>query len=406
MYTLWIRKPYDINEPTIVPTEDFPNALAYIVASSRWVGSSGFQRKHSGNKFDVFSDMLSLNRDPQFMFYKNLGTTPQVWFDQISSTEVPLEMNDDRIRNHMIRVRYQENNPKPEGCTTSAYVTKSGSPLPGPPFFPGEQVQKSYKPANGNQEVLTLSSGQALSSGLGSSLIWEPTKANGKVNRASGVSISLSQKDINRLNMAGNFIQEVMDRKSELLCYASFLHPSFKVIDSAVFQPFHGGTIRPYGDSMVCARQSNWFGLDFLDVLDTFGELALEHHDLNRFLVIAMTIIPAAYGGIHMGAIHTLFPSEIELTLWKSSCIILLGVAGLLFLGLLGLFVILRASYTWLDHHKFDAIASRLERWLDDDAWLPYLCIFFCWFPSSYDSLHRFCFCSPALCRSSAFHRC
>jgi hypothetical protein len=65
LYTLWIRKPYDINEPTIVPTEDFPNALAYIVASSRWVGSSGFQKipRSSGSKPHVWSAMFSSSKD-------------------------------------------------------------------------------------------------------------------------------------------------------------------------------------------------------------------------------------------------------------------------------------------------------------------------------------------------------
>jgi hypothetical protein len=44
MYMLWFRKPYDINEPTVIPTEDFPNALAFVVASSRWAGASDSRR--------------------------------------------------------------------------------------------------------------------------------------------------------------------------------------------------------------------------------------------------------------------------------------------------------------------------------------------------------------------------
>jgi hypothetical protein len=366
MYTLWIRKPYDINEPTIIPTEDFPNALAYIVASSRWVGNSGFQKipKHPDSKFDVFLATFSRSKDPEFMFYNNLGTTPQVWFDNIRSTDVPLEMNDDRIRNHMVRVKYRKNNPKPEGCTTTAYVTESGSPLPKPPFFPGECVRKSYKPANDNQEVLTLSSGQALNSGLGPVVSWTPDEADGIVNRGYGVSIRLSQKDINRLNMAGNFIQELIERKSKFGFQASFSHPDFTSIKRTVFQPFPGGTIRPYGDTMICTRQSNWFDLELFDVFDTFGDLG----DLYSFtlLAIAIIIIPAAYGGIHMGAIHSLFPSEIELTLWKSSCIILLGFAGLLVLGILGLIALIGAIAFW-EKYVPAAISSRLGRWLDGD---------------------------------------
>jgi hypothetical protein len=381
LYTLWIRKPYDINEPTIVPTEEFPNALAYIVASSRWAGSSGFQKilRPPDSKPNVFSAMFSPNRDPEFIFYRNLGTTPQVWFNRIRSTEFPLEVNDDRIQNHMIRARYQENNPKPEGCTTTAYITMAGSPLPEPPFFPGECIRKSYKPTNDNQGVLTLSSGQALKSGLGPELTWRPDKADGEVNYGRGISIGLSQKDINRLNMAGNFIQELIDgRKSKSLFQASFSHPRFPTINYSTFQPFKGGTIRPYGNTLICVRQSNWFDFEIFGVLETFGKLG----DLYSFTLfaIAIIIIPAAYGGIHLGAIHTLFPSEIELTLWKSSCIILLGFAGLLILGILGILALLGAFEVW-EKYAPAAINTRLktmDSWIGrscEKYWVVSLCI-------------------------------
>jgi hypothetical protein len=279
----------------------------------------------------------------------------------------------------MIRVRYQENNPKPEGCTTTTYVTMAGSPLPEPPFFPGECIRKSYKPANDNQGVLTLSSGQALKSGLGPELTWRLYQSNGRVNDGLGISIRLSQKDINRLNMAGNFIQELIDgRQSRFLFQASFSHPLFSTIGDPTFQPFGGGTIRPYGNTLICARQSNWFDFEIFDVLKTFGKLS----DLYSFtlLAIAIIIIPAAYGGIHLGAIHTLFPSEIELTLWKSSCIILLGFAGLLILGILGILALRGAFVIW-DTYLPAAIQIRLRTmgsWIDrprEKYWVVSLCI-------------------------------
>jgi hypothetical protein len=360
LYTLWIRKPYDINEPTIVPTEGFPNALAYIVASSRWAGSSGFQKilRPTDSKRNIFFAMFYPNPDPEFIFYRDLGATPQVWFDEIRNIYVPLEMSDDRIRNLIICARYQENTPKPEGCNTTAYVTKAGSTLPEPPFFPGECIQKRYKPANNDQGVLTLSSGQALKSGLGPKEYWELDHADGKLNYGPGISITLSQKDFNRLDMAGTFIQGLIEgRKSESLFQASFSHPQFNDIDSAIFQPFGGGTIRPYGDTMICARQSNWFDFD-MTFFNTFGKLS----DLYSWILytLAIVIIPAAYGGIHLGAVHTLFPSEIELTLWKSSCFILLGVAGLPVLGVPGIFAFFEA-FRLLDEYMPDAMKPRLR---------------------------------------------
>jgi hypothetical protein len=303
-----------------------------------------------------------LGADPRFIFYRNLGTTPQVWFNKIRSTEVPLEMNDDRIQNHMIRVRYKKNNPKPEGCTTTAHITRAGSPLPKPPFFPGECIQKSYKPANDDQGILTLSSGQALKSGLGPTLYWRPDEANGRVNYGLGISIRLSQKDVNRLNMAGNFIQELIARReSKSPFQASFYHPRFTTVDSDTFDPFEGGTIRPSSYTMICVGQSNSFDYDVFDILKIFGKLS----DLYSFTLLAMAIIiiPAAYGGIHLGAIHTQFPSEIELTLWKSSCIILLGFVGLLLLGILGILALI-GVFLILNTYLPAAIKSRLESWI------------------------------------------
>jgi hypothetical protein len=306
--------------------------------------------------------MFSYNKDPEFVFYRNLGTTPQVWFDEIRSTEVPLDTNDDRIQNHMIRVRYQENNPKPEGCTTNAHITKAGSPLPKPPFFPGECIQKSYKPANDDQGILTLSSGQALKSGLGPKLDWEPDPASGRVNYGRGISIRLSQKDVNRLNMAGDFIQELIDRRdSKSVFQASFSHPRFKGVDSATFRPFGRGSIRPYGDTMICVKQRNCFDYEVFDVFETFGKLS----DLYSLTLLAMAIIiiPAAYGGIHLGAIHTYFPSEIELTLWKSSCIILLGFVGLVVLGILGILA-LTGALQILEKCLAAGMGPRLVSWI------------------------------------------
>jgi hypothetical protein len=52
---------------------------------------------------------------------------------------------------------------------------------------------------------------------------------------------------------------------------------------------------------------------------------------------LAVLLIPAAYGGIHLGAIHSMFPTAVELTLWKSACFVLLGVAGLSIAIILGI---------------------------------------------------------------------
>jgi len=75
-------------------------------------------------------------------------------------------------------------------------------------------------------------------------------------------------------------------------------------------------------------KEDNWAGFD--ELADNFNFMGRKG-DLYAWvsLGLAVLLIPAAYGGIHLGAIHSMFPTAIELTLWKSACFVLLGVAGL-----------------------------------------------------------------------------
>ena len=263
MYMLWFRKPYDINEPTVVPTEDFPNALAFIVASSRWAGASGFQKIsdfRSRDWFDSFYSKLSRSEDPKFMFYGNLKTTPQAWkseidmYDRSRGREIPLEKNDNRIRNHLVRLPFYSNHkagnleglpyiPSPEEVGLRSAKREKFTFIVardfGSPYFAGEAVVKSFKPANGAPEVLAFQSGQALNSGLGPNINCYPS---GKRNYGSGVRVGLSQKDLNRLSMAGNFAQELLDGKDDSRFQTNSLKPSFLDITEAPFNPFKART--------------------------------------------------------------------------------------------------------------------------------------------------------------------
>jgi hypothetical protein len=239
----------------------------------------------------------------------------------------------------------------------------------GPPYFPGEAVEKSFKPANGVPEVLALQSGQALNSGLGPNINWY---GGGPRNRGSGVRVGLSQKDLNRLSMAGNFVQELLNGKDDSRFQTNLLKPSFLHIKKAPFNPFEARRIRPYGESLINQRQSNFFAFfEFTDLFEIFGKRS----DLYLFtlLALAVVVIPAAYGGIHLSAINSLFPTEIELTLWKSSCFILLGFAGLMIAGFVGIFAYNKCMDAWrmlVKYRPFRSITLNLEvpDWLDSVA--------------------------------------
>jgi len=369
MYALWIRKPYDIQEPTIVSTDSFPHILAFIVSSSVWTGNNGLQEvfKPLHSNANILERVLfwingSFFRptDPQFMYYGNLKNTPQAWVTTIPTGTSPLRTDDSRIQNHLLRVR---GGPDPPVNNKRAEII---APPPETPHFPAAEVDKSYKPGNGAKEVFTLESGQALKSGLGPSISWEPLEVNGYVVRSfeKGVRIALSQKDVDRLNLAADFIRVLLDaRTSKAKSPPSLYPPQFsnwdnKNLEIKPFSPFDKGIIRPYDDTLICVRQSNWFDWELFNLFDTFGK----HGNLYSFTIIALAIvIPAAYGGIHLGAIHNIFPSEIELTLWKSSCYILLGSAGLLVVSFVGILV----PEILYEKYMPTACETAIDRWLE-----------------------------------------
>src|SRR5271168_3865074 len=52
MYLLWMRKPFEVQDPTLVPAADFQEALAFTVAGRKWREQSGFvaRRKLKGGE--------------------------------------------------------------------------------------------------------------------------------------------------------------------------------------------------------------------------------------------------------------------------------------------------------------------------------------------------------------------
>jgi hypothetical protein len=298
------------------------------------------------------------------MYYGYLKNTPQAWVTTIPTGTPPLGTDDSRIQNHLLRVR---GGPDPP---VNNWLAEIIAPPPETPYFPAEDIDKSYKPGNGAKEFLTLESGQALKSGLGPRTSWDrdPFQVNGQVVKfQKGVRIALSQKDVDRLNLAADFIRVLLDaRTSKGQSPPSLYPPQFsgknnKDLEIKPFSPFGGGIIRPYDDTLICVRQSNWFGWELFNLFDTFGK----HGDLYLITsnALAIVIIPAAYGGIHLGAIHNIFPSEIELTLWRSSCYILLGFAGLLVVSILGI-VVLFAGIDLYEKSMPTACQTAINRWL------------------------------------------
>jgi hypothetical protein len=328
MYALWIQKPYNVNEPTVISADVTENALAFIVASSRWEGKSGFLRTSCKaadleDEFDEFYETrLRRSRDPRLFYYGALKKTPQVIPRKVSNSfgnqEIPLEnLHDLRLKNHFLRANVAE-------LKTTIDLDVA--------YYPGERVGNYYNISNGIQPTLFLSSGQALRTGLGPKIQLEYE------HLIPGVQIGLSDKDLNRLNMTGAFISDALSLTEEHGHSSNLLSQKKGCSSSEPFDPFNVEIVNRRGRRLVCQRENNMlFSGALIDILETVREPGLESGRPWHFalLVVALITIPTAYGGIHLSTLHAMFPTRIESILWKASCFTLLSFAGFLFLSMI-----------------------------------------------------------------------
>jgi hypothetical protein len=110
MYVLWLRKPYDIQDPTIVPTDDFPDLLAFIVGSSTWPGNSGFVSSRTDSRSETLQSKFRSTQDPPIFWFGNLeGNENSEEIKTIpyhpDPNDAPLELLDPKIRNWCLRVK-------------------------------------------------------------------------------------------------------------------------------------------------------------------------------------------------------------------------------------------------------------------------------------------------------------
>jgi len=316
MYMLWIRKPYDINEPTIITGDIDEGALAFIVTSSRLNGHSGFQVsvKTTTRTEKLFS--LRTSPDPWLLYYRALETSPQVKpTDSSGPIEHPLEnMDDPRLKSHLVRTEacHAANNSREPKEAVRAMI------LPDVEYYPAEKTLRHYSPANGIREDLVLENGQALSSGLGPKVPWGE---DGPSREVRGLRVGLSKKDIDRLDEAGAFIDGILS-KIDRSATAIFRGRSADEVEGSnyslpedepypkdkPFDPFELDIINRYDRRLICYREENMLGSDYLfeKLLGKFGLWSV------FFFPLVMIIIPTGYGGIHLAAQNGMFPTPVE----------------------------------------------------------------------------------------------
>ncbi|PMD43237.1 hypothetical protein L207DRAFT_563960 [Hyaloscypha variabilis F] len=328
MYTLWFKKPYDVGNPTVITGID-EKLLGYLVASSRWSGTSGFLKTRRGNDgIEVFQggmeSVFEPPEDPKFHYYGACEQPQQAIPESgrnVTRTEgIQLnKMDDPRVKNYRTAVV--------EPPTSVDAKQK--------PRFPHGEFLDHYRIPNGIQTTLCLSPGQALRSGLGALQWTEPYYC---------YHVDLSDKDLKRLDLAGEFIDNnLVLEKGIVYLYASnlpFEGPSYST--NHPFDPFEVPDLNRHGRRLICHREHN---ILFSGVLYSI----LMHNRRGWemcLLILAVILIPTAYGGIHLAALHEMFPRPIEFILWKASCFTLIGFAGFVvsvqILSLLGMSALIR----------------------------------------------------------------
>jgi hypothetical protein len=189
-------------------------------------------------------------------------------------------------------------------------------------YNPGGNVENKYYPCNGVHSEIYLSSGQALRSGLGPRCVPPGPQV---VRRPKGFNIGLSEKDICRLDMAGAFINNILCSADQSEDSRRLLLEEKAYSTALPFDPFKIKYINRHGKQLICQREEI---LSFSgSLLRLFEAESWQSWDIV-LLLLALILIPTAYGGIHLSALHEMFPTTIERALWKASCYTLIGFTG------------------------------------------------------------------------------
>ncbi|PMD28466.1 hypothetical protein NA56DRAFT_696236 [Hyaloscypha hepaticicola] len=281
--------------------------------------------------------------DPKFQYYGALNKSPQIRhhslrdplspFSRYNEMSILRNMDDPRLINHLVAVEER------------AVITSKIEP--DMIYYAGQEIELQYHPCNGVRSEICLSSGQALRSGFGPRCVlpnkhaeWQP----------SGFNIGLSKKDICRLDMAGAFITNILSPAGQSEYSRRLLLEEKAYSTTIPFDPFKIKYINRHGKPLICQREENLsISGPLFRLLDAESLLSWD----ILLLLLALILIPTAYGGIHLSALHEMFPTTIERTLWKASCFTLIGFTGVIIL-LMGAIVglsdfISESDNSWLE---------------------------------------------------------
>lgn len=175
-------------------------------------------------------------------------------------------------------------------------------------------------PAIETEEIAcTLTTGESLALGCGPGLDDRSDKETHRTKYDSrSITISLTSKDVRRLNLAGAHMSEMnlMPKKRASTKKKKKTQPLFNELvedRSLGIYKYATGGIEP----LLSLRAENFRGKVFNDI----------PYDAT-YLSAAIALVPMVYGCAHLGALSIIFPTAIERLLWKISCYYLIAVAS------------------------------------------------------------------------------
>ncbi|KAL5326494.1 hypothetical protein ACEPPN_004180 [Leptodophora sp. 'Broadleaf-Isolate-01'] len=104
MYVLWFQKSYDIQYPTLVGTQDFPEALGFIVASSRWIGNSGFTSNRPKLRLGIEKEVRTRDEDPIFHWFGSMDHPTSRLYSRNDVGPGDSHDLDPRVLGHLLRL--------------------------------------------------------------------------------------------------------------------------------------------------------------------------------------------------------------------------------------------------------------------------------------------------------------
>jgi hypothetical protein len=312
MYGLWIQKPLNVKDPTIVDFGDATDILAFMVERAR---------ESLEPDFFNFKNLRQPNSpEPKLLWYKDLAIAP------IVPQEITVPGARDRLLSSLSLGSLDSSAGSPQGPSHFSVFFASTQEVDRVFNYNYDigKIKNEYVPASNNEIVCIMASGESSPLGYG------PTYYKRSCRRSEDQQsretctidlISFSEKDILRLDSTAKFLARGKTQTGRDMATAEEI---VATTFTALFSAYSAAARVKMGYyRLLTSRVANFNGK-----MLSFGSG-------RAYNYAALALIPAAYGAIHVGALELCFPSLMERLLWNTSCYILIlsaiacGVIGL-----------------------------------------------------------------------------